>query len=1071
LQRLNGVACLNGIRLLWYFFCTIIFNDFVKFCIINAILAAQLLKPLIMTTKRLLLKISFLLLCVTFTQLAFSQTKVVTGTIIDDKGVPVQGATVTVKGSSKGGTTTNANGIFSLTVPGNANTLVVSSVGFNKQEIDITDKAAVSVTLATSSTSLNEVVVTGYGTARKKDLTGAVSQIASKDFTTGNLANPAQLIAGKVPGVVVTQPGGDPNGLFTIRLRGQTSISGGQTPLIVVDGVPLDDPATFSDIPASDIASIDVLKDASAAAIYGSRGANGVMMVNTKKGVAGRTTVEYNGSVSVDNVAKLYDMANAPQWKQGYTQLLTSQGATPGAIDTAITGYDHGGNTDWQKALLQTGFSTNQNVSITGGSNGFSYRGTVNYIDQQGIVINSGRKQLGLRFTAQQKALNDKLVLQFGILNTNTTRKLTDYNIFYEAYSSPPVYPVKNPDGTYFAYSDFALQNPVQQQSEETQNVTENFTIINAAADYEIIPGLKLGVLGSSSQFNSQFEYFEPVFEGVGNSNVGSTATGNIDSKKGNAHVNYAKSWGKSNFTFTGVYEYNVFENNQNGAVASNLLLNSIGAWNLQSAPQQFQHTYSERDEAMLISYIGRATYNWDQKYFLTASIRDDGSSKFGANNAWGLFPSAAAAWRISSEPFLKNVSWLNELKINAGWGKTGNQDGIGPYSKLELYSNVGSYYNASSGLWLTEYGPSQNANPNLQWEVRTGRNIGFDFGLFQNHLSGGFNYFNDITTKLLYTYNIPFPSPGAVVDNSLANVGAMTNKGVEFNLNYQVIQTRDFSFTLGGQISSVQTRITSLAGTYSNGVSTYSLSTDAVPEGSAEGRGLSTAPITYLKVGYTPYVFYMPHYIGLNSKGQEMYDSAKGGTTTNVLNASNYYTDPAPKFNYGINLGFTYKAWGLNTFLRGIAGAKIFDNTRMVLDNINRFGGNNGTVEALTNGITNGPQASDHWLENASFLRMDNLNLSYTFKPTGQFQNIRLYIAMNNVFVITKYRGLDPEVRVAASPTNALSNALGSAGVANSYSQGGSTGNQQYIDAAYSGDGYYPKTHSYTLGVNITFR
>ncbi|HEY4937156.1 MAG TPA: SusC/RagA family TonB-linked outer membrane protein [Puia sp.] len=1024
-----------------------------------------------MTTKRLLHRIFFLFLCVSFTQLAFSQTKVVTGTIIDDKGAPVQGASVTARGGGRGGTTTNAGGEFTLTVPAGAKSLVVSSVGFISQEIDITDKTSVSVTLVTSSQSLNDVVVIGYGTVRKKDLTGAVSQIASKDFTTGNLANPAQLIAGKVPGVVVTQPGGDPNGAFTIRLRGQTSLSGGQTPLIVVDGVPLDDPATFSDIPASDIASIDILKDASAAAIFGSRGANGVMVVNTRKGVSGRTTVEYNGSVSVDKVAKLYDMANAAQWKQGYTQLLTSQGASPGKIDTAITGYDHGGNTDWQKALLQTGVSTSQNVSISGGSNGFSYRGSVNYIDQQGIVINSGRQQLGLRFTAQQKALNDKLTLQFGIINSNTKRKLTDYNIFYEAYSSPPVYPVKNADGTYFAYSDFALQNPVQQQAEETQNVTENFTILNALADYEIIPGLKVGVLGSSSQFNSQYEYFEPVFQGVGNSNVGSLTTGNIDSKKGNIHVNYAKSWGKSNFTFTGVYEYNLFENNQNGSVASNLLLNSIGAWSLQSAPQQYQHAYSERDESQLISYIGRATYNWDQKYFLTASIRDDGSSKFGANNAYGLFPSAAIAWRISSESFMKNVSWLNELKINAGWGKVGNQDAIGAYSKLELYGPVGSYYNGASELWLTEYGPTQNANPNLQWEVRTGKNIGFDFAVLQSRLTGAFNYFNDVTTKLLYDYTIPFPSPGAVVNTLLANVGTMSNKGVEFNLNFQVVHTNDFTFTLGGQISSVVTRITSLAGSFGNGVSTYSLSTDQVPEGSAEGRGLSGAPITYLKVGYTPYEFWMPHYRGLNSAGQETYDSAKGSTTTDVLKALNYYTDPAPKFNYGINLGFTYKAWGLNMFLRGISGAKIFDNTRMVLDNINRFGGNNGTVEALTNGITNGPQASDHWLENASFLRMDNLNLSYTFKPIGQFQSIRVYAAANNVFVITNYRGLDPEIRVASGTSNALQGALGSAGVANGFSQGGSTGNQQYIDAAYSGDGFYPKTHSYTIGVNVTFK
>jgi hypothetical protein len=232
----------------------------------------------------------------------------------------------------------------------------------------------------------------------------------------------------------------------------------------------------------------------------------------------------------------------------------------------------------------------------------------------------------------------------------------------------------------------------------------------------------------------------------------------------------------------------------------------------------------------------------------------------------------------------------------------------------------------------------------------------------------------------------------------------------------------------------------------------------------------LSTAPITYLKVGYTPYEFYMPHYLGLNKSGQETYDSA-GGSTSNILNATNHYTNPAPKFNYGFNSNFTYKNFGLGLFFRGIAGGKIFDNTRMVLDNINRFAGNNGTVEALTNGITNSPQASDHWLEGASFLRLDNLNISYTMKPINMFQSVRFYIAANNVFVITKYRGLDPEIRVASGTTNALQNALGSAGVANGFSQNGATGSEQYIDAAYSGDGFYPRAHSFTLGVNVTFK
>jgi len=1016
--------------------------------------------------KKFLLIGTLLLFC--FFQ-TMAQQRTVTGTVTTADGRPLGDASVLVAGH-KTGVTTASDGTFSINVPASAKALEVSFVGYTNQRVDITGISTVNVKLQNASEALTDVIIsTGYSTTRKKDLTGAISQISAKNFTTGNLSSPAQLFQGKIPGVVVNVPGGDPNGAISIRSRGVTSLSGGQSPLIVVDGVPLDDPNTLADIPSSDIASIDFLKDASAEAIYGSRGSNGVLEVNTKKGRAGKPLVTYDGSVSIDNVAKLYPMANAAQWKEGYTKLLTSQGASQGKIDSSLTGYDKGADVDWQKALLRTGVSTNHSLSISGGGNGFTYRGSVNYLDQQGVVINSGRNQLGLRFSATQKALNDKLTMQLGITNTATNRDLTNYNIFYEALSTPPMYPVKNADGSYYNYVDFALQNPVEQQAEETDKSVENFTIINAVVDYEIVHGLKIGVRGSSSKFNDQYEYFEPVYPVVGNSNVGALAGSNLDSKKGDIHLEYNNSWGKSNLAATAVYEYNDFNYNGSGGVSNNLLLDNLGAWSLQSAPQAYQHSFSERNEYQLISYVGRAAYNWDSKYYITATFRADGSSKFGSNNAFGYFPSVSVAWRLSNESFMRNISWINELKINAGWGKVGDQDNIDPYSKLQLYGNVGSYYNAASGLWLTEYGPSQNGNPNLQWEERTGRNIGFDFGLLNNRLTGAFNYFNDKSTKMLYTYTIPFPSPGSVVNTLLANVGTMTNKGAEFNLNYEVINNKNFSWSIGGNISNVITKITDLSGNYNNGVTTFNLKTDNIAYGSAQGRGLSANPITYLKVGYTPYVFWMPHYVGLNSAGQEMYDSAKGGTTTNVLNATNRYTNPAPNFNYGITSNFTYKQFSLGLFFIGQSGGKVFDNTRMVLDNINRFGGNNATVSALTNGINNSPQASDHWLENDSYLRLSNLNLSYTFRPMGLFQTLRFYVAANNVFVITKYRGLDPEVNLANNPGNVLFDAIGAASVGTGFSQGGTAG--PGIDASYSGQGYYPKTHSYTLGVNVTFK
>ena len=1015
--------------------------------------------------KKLLFSGLFLFCCI-FQSMA--QQRTITGKVTSSDGTPLNGATILVVGN-KTGASTSPDGTFSISVPQDAKQLQISFVGYESQTVNISGLSEVNVTLLNSAQALTDVVVTGYGTTRKKDLTGAVSQITSKDFTTGNIKNPAELFQGKVSGVVVTVPGGDPNGAISIRLRGQTSLSGGQSPLIVVDGVPLQNPDELANIPSEDIESIDVLKDASASAIYGSRGSNGVLVVNTKKGRAGKTTVTYDGSVSIDKVSKFYDMADGADWKRGYTKLLTSQSASQGKIDSAIAGYDHGGNTDWARALTRTGISNSHSISLSGGAHGFSYRASANYMNQQGVVINSGKDQLGLRFTAQQKALNDKLTLQVGILSSTTNRKLTDYNIFYEAYSSPPVYPIKNSDGTYFSYTDFALQNPVQQQMEETNKGVENLTIMNATVDYEVIPGLKAGVRGSSSRFNNQIEYFQPVFPVVGNSNVGALATSNDLSKKGDIHLNYDKQWGENNLSALAVYEYSDFNYNGNGTVASNLLLDAIGAWNLQSAPQAYQHSFTDRNETQLISYVGRVAYNWSGKYFITGTIRADGSSKFGPENAFGYFPSVSIAWRISDESFLKNVVWLNELKINAGWGKTGDQDNINPYSKLQLYGPSGSYYNAASGLWLTQYGPTQNSNPNLQWEERVGRNVGFNFAIAQNRLTGAFNYFNDESTKLLYDYTIPFPSPGAVVNTLLANVGTMTNKGAELNLNYDIIRSKDFKWTLGGQISTVKTKITSLEGSFSNGVSTYKLSTDQVSQGSAQGRGLSAAPITYFKVGYTPYVFWMPHYVGLDKDGNETYEVKGAEPTTDVLKATNYYTDPAPDFTYGITSDFTYRQFGLSFFLRGVSGGKLFNNSRMVLDNINRFGGNNGTIAGLNNGITNANQASDHWLENASYLRMDNLNLYYDLKPIGLFQDIRIYLAANNLFVITKYRGLDPEITVANRPGNVMFDALGSAGIGNSFSQNGSAG--PYIDASYSGTGYYPKTRSFTLGVNVTLK
>jgi len=1021
-----------------------------------------LLKPLIMTNNRLLAKIATIgicAICVLLTQFAFSQNKVITGKINDDKGNPVQGATVVVKGS-KAATTTDALGSFSINAPATAKALVISSVGFATQEIDIVDKTEVNVSLIVTSVSLNDVVVVGYGTARKKDVTGAVSNISAKDFSPA-VTTAMEQIQGKVAGLEITLPGGDPNQNVIIRLRGQASLTGGQTPLIVLDGVPLDDPNQIQNIPPNDIASYDVLKDASAAAIYGTRGANGVIIINTKKGVAGKTTVEYNGFGSVDKLAKEYPLLNLAKWQTAsLNHLINDLGDTDSAANAILAGYNKGGNTDWQKAITRTAFTNSQNIAISGGTGHFNYRASLSYINQQGIVINSGKEGIGLRINAEQKAIDDKLDIQVGVVSTSYTRDLTDYSNFQYVFTTPPSYPVRNPDGTYFAYFDFAQANPVEHLNEEVNQSKEYLSQLLGSVNYAILPQLKVGVTGSISHFNQQTGFFAPVFPVENTFNTATNWQYNTDSKKGDFHVNYLNTWGKSNFGITGVYEYNYFTDDNFGVAAQQFLVDQLQNNFLSGGNSSLNAPGSYRDEFYLISFLGRATYNYDGKYYATASFRRDGSSKFGVNNRWGNFPSIDVAWAISKENFMKNVNWVSFLKLRAGYGVTGNQDAISPYNTLLLLSGQTRYFDPSnaSNQYPQSYSTSQNQNPDLKWEERHGRNIGLDFSLFNNIITGDMNYFNDETFHLLYNYTLPSPPYYTVPPNNtatiLANVGNLTNKGFELALNAKVISQEHVTWTIGGQITFVRTRVTNLSGSYQG----HQITTDNIPGGVAEGRGLSSNPITYLKLGYSPYVFYLPHYKGVDKNGNQLFDSA-GVANVPYSNATNYYIDPSEKFNYGISTTISYDNWALTIFARGVSGQKIFNNTALDVANITRLPGNNVFSDALSNGIKDDAVASDLYLENASYLRLDNMTLAYTFKKIKGIQSLRAYFTGRNLFVITPYKGLDPEIRNTGDATGVNG------------ANGGGVTNQAYIDASYGSDGYYPRSRTFTLGVNLSFQ
>lgn len=961
----------------------------------------------------------------------------ITGKITDATGKALPGATVTLKGTQTRAVA-DESGQFRLQTTANSGVLTVSFVGYESQDVAFSGGEPLTIVLSVREDKGEEIVVVGYGSSRKKDVTGAVSSISSKDFTQGLVTNPMDQIQGKVPGLVVTKIDGDPNSPVVIRLRGQTSLSGGQSPLVVVDGVILDDINQISNIPPNDITSYDVLKDASATSIYGSRGANGVIIINTRKGRLGRMQVDYSGFVSSSKVAKTPELLSTPEFLVEAEKL----GQDPALLETANS--SPGTTNDWVGAILRTGIAHNHTVGVTGGTDKFNYRGSVNYLNQEGIVINTGKEQVGLRFNAEQKALNGKLTIQIGIVSTTTYRDLVNRNIFNWAYVMPPYIRLKMPDGTDNPVYQYNYQSPVLIQNMVTNKAKENLSQEYGTLDYKLLKQLTVGVTGSLTKFNTDGDYYLPVIPGWNNLNSATKSTSNRDSKKGDIHLNYQATKGKHNLAATGVYEYNYYTFDTYSASGKGYVVDANTNNALQNGNSSLNTISSYKEEFKIISFLARVAYNYNAKYYLTASFRRDGSSKFGANNRWGNFPAISAAWRVKSESFLDGAGWLNDLKINIGYGVVGNQDAIGAYNTLTTLSAGGVTYDPSntSNPYPVGFSPNQNPNPDLVWEERHGKNIGFDFGMFQNRLTGSFSAFNDETRNLLYNYAVQVPPN--FVNNVLANVGRLTNKGVELQLNGDVIRSNDLTLSVGGQITTINTKITSLSGTW-NG---QKLSTDNIAVGSASGRGLSSNPITFLIVGKSPFTFYLPHYVGKTDQGLSMYEK-EGGTTTNYLEAKNRYIDPYPKFTYGFTTNLVYKNWGLNVFLRGVSGVKIFNNTNLNLANYNNLPSVNTLKEAVTSGLKDNPTPSDYWLEDASYARLESMTLSYNLPKLKGIENLRVYLSGNNLFVITSYKGLDPEI----APVN-------------------NQATPAFIDLTYNGGGgFYPKSRSVTLGVSLAFK
>lgn len=942
------------------------------------------------------------------------QSRVVKGVVVSKNGETLPGVSILLKGTNIG-IVTDANGEFSLNVPSESKTLQFSFIGMQTREMNIPRNNVMKVVLEDDMVALDEVVAIGYGSVSKKDLTGSVVNISDKTFNKGVVTSAEQLIAGKVAGLVVTKAGGDPTEGSTMRLRGTTSLLGGNAPLVVIDGVP---GASMNIVSPQDIESVSVLKDASAAAIYGARSANGVIIITTKKGKEGHASISYDGYFGIENIANNLDMLSADQWRKY-------------VADNKLDAVDYGGNTAWHKEIFRTGYSQNHNLSLTGGSKETKYRASVNFLDQNGIVLNNDLQRMNASFSLEQSALDNKLTVR---MNANTTLEkwndIADKTVYTYSYNLNPTIPIYDKEGDYMEVLGHAYYNPVAVLNQLTSDKKRNFFQGRLQADYKIIPSLTASVNGSISRNNFLYGYYAPKASKPGEAQKGlaKRSTSGEDSRLLEANLTYDHIFGLHKVNAIVGYSYQDFTNEsfsaQNRNFATDLFsYNNLGAGN----KLQPDDVASNKESNRLISFYGRATYSFNNKYTATATVRKDGSSRFGTNNRWGIFPSGSVAWRLSEEAFMEDVSFIDDLKLRVSYGITGNQD-IPNYRTMALYGTSGYYY--SNGEFFTQYAPSQNPNPDLKWEQTAQLNVGLDYYLWGGKLRGSIEYYNKQTSNLLYDY--PVPSPPYQFGSMIANVGEVSNKGIEIVIESTPVQNKDFKWDLSFNFSKNKNMVESL--------SNEEFKRDVVYTGAASISGLQeTSQI--LKAGYPLGTFYGAKYIGQDADGIFQYeDVSKDGKFV----YSDDRTDigcAQPDFTINLTNSFEYKNFTLSFLLRGVFGNDVLNGSALYLNDVSRLPGNN----ILTSGLGIAKQKlvySSYYIEDGSFVRLDNLQLGYNFKlgEKSKVKRLRVYVTGNNLFVITKYKGIDPEVP------------------------------QDGIVFGIDAQNYYPKTRSFTAGVNISF-
>lgn len=945
-------------------------------------------------------------------QITFAQNKIITGKVTDSKdGSGVQGATVSVKGT-KTATQTTADGSFSISVPADTKALVVSSVGFATQEISVEGKASVDISLVVTNTTLNEVVVTGYGSIKRKDLTGSIATVSSKDFVKGPLVSPEQLINGKVPGVQITTGGGAPGAGSRIRVRGTSSLSASNDPLIIIDGVPVDQQSGISGaanplalINPNDIESFNVLKDASATSIYGNRATNGVIIITTKKGKSGKLKVGFSTQNAISVIGKKIDMMNAEE----FTALIKSKG---NAAQNALLGTNPA-STNWQDLIYQKAFQTDNIISLTGGLGNFPYRASLGYLNQDGTLRTGNLQRVSTSLNINPRLLKNMLKIDLSFKGTFTKTMFANEGAIGTAAFFDPTKPVNRSDGRFGGYWEWlannnqpeglAPKNPMGLLNlrEDKSNVSRFIT--NLQADYTLpfFRSMRINVnvgidrsMGEGTVFIPDSAAMAYVRGGV-NNQYEQTKT----NKLLEAYLNYGKDIKvlKSRVDAMVGYGYQDFKRESPNFPDNR----ANGTQFAPAAPFPFE------TQNTLISFFGRLDYNLMGRYIVRANIRRDGSSRFSKDNRWGTFPSVAFAWRITDEPFFKRNpgKLLSDLKFRIGYGETGQQEIGGDYPYLPIYTLGTQTAQYQFGNQFYQVYRPNGYDANIKWETSTTFNMGLDFGFVGGRISGSLDYYNKKTEDLLNF--IPVPVGTNFTNGILTNVGNMDNKGIEGTLNATIIKKKNLNWDFGFNLTWNTNEITKL--TKVNDPNYQGVLTGGISGGVGNTVQIHT-------VGYRPSTFYLLQqvYTAQNKPIEGLYVDRNGD---GIINNNDYYRTESPEPNYLIGVSSTVncKQWTFSTVLRSQIGNYMYNNV-FASNGVFRTSSLNylGNVHRnyLETGFANNQYFSDYYLENATFLRMDNLSASYDFGQVfNNRANLRATINVQNVFVMTKYRGLDPEI------------------------------------------------------------